>query len=171
LDEFFPYFVRDRLVRDLIVLNFHKEGKPLREYIDSVFRAAVFLDYGASEQQLFDRVVMNIHPSVLAHAAFMERPKSRAELMRAVALIEERTAVAKERQRGEELTRGRVVIKLGAAWRRGVFQDGQDSVVVSHGCVGSVAKWVTLKETVRIIQRSRETSGRPEVGRPPGRTA
>jgi hypothetical protein len=71
LEEFFPYFVRERLLRDLIVFNFHKEGKPLRDYIDRVFRSASFLGYGASDQQLVDRVVMNFHPSILAHAALL----------------------------------------------------------------------------------------------------
>ena len=46
LREFFPHFVRERLVRDHIVLNFHEEGAPVREYVDKVFAAARFLQYG-----------------------------------------------------------------------------------------------------------------------------
>jgi hypothetical protein len=45
---------------------------------------------------------MNFHPSVLTNAAFLERPRSREKLMRVVGLIE-KTAVAKERKKGEEL--------------------------------------------------------------------
>jgi hypothetical protein len=54
----------------LIVFNFQGEGQPLRAYIDQVFRAAGFLEYDASEQQLVDRIVMNFHPSILVHTAF-----------------------------------------------------------------------------------------------------
>jgi len=35
LREFFPHFVHERMVRDLIVFNFHK-GQALREFADSV---------------------------------------------------------------------------------------------------------------------------------------
>jgi hypothetical protein len=34
LDEYFPHFIRERLVRDLIVFNFQNEGQSLREYIE-----------------------------------------------------------------------------------------------------------------------------------------
>jgi hypothetical protein len=79
LDEYFPYFVRDILVRNFIILRFENEGQHLREYIEQVFRAAGFLGYNASEQQLVDRIIMNSHPNILAHAAFLERPRSRKE--------------------------------------------------------------------------------------------
>ena len=42
LDEYFPYFVRERLVRDLIVLKFHVVGEPLREYIERKSQAATY---------------------------------------------------------------------------------------------------------------------------------
>jgi len=61
--EFFPHFVRERMIRDHIVFSFHEEGQPLREYIDRMFAAARFLGYEASEQQLVDRVDMNLHPT------------------------------------------------------------------------------------------------------------
>jgi len=98
LYEYFPYFVRERLIRDLIIFHFQGEGQPLRAYIDQVFRAAVFLEYDANEQQPVDRIVMNFHPSILAHAAFLDKPRSLKELYRVVGLIE-KFAVAKERQR------------------------------------------------------------------------
>ena len=61
LDEYFNHFVRKRL-RDLIVFNFHGEGQSMRVYIDEVLQAAEFLQYEATEPQLVDRVVMNLHP-------------------------------------------------------------------------------------------------------------
>jgi hypothetical protein len=108
LEEYFPYFVRERLVRDFIILNFHKEGQSLRDYIERVFRIAAFLKYGATEQQLVDRVVMNFHPSILSQAAFIDRPKSRLDLDKIIGLMEEKSAVVRERQRvgRENVARG-----------------------------------------------------------------
>jgi hypothetical protein len=60
----------------LIVFNFQGEGQPLRAYVDQVFRTAGFLEYHASEQQLVDRIVMSFHPNILAHAAFLDKPRS-----------------------------------------------------------------------------------------------
>ena len=57
LREFFPHFVRQRMMRDLITFNFHQEGQSVREYIDQVFTAAEFLKYDADEQQLVDRII------------------------------------------------------------------------------------------------------------------
>jgi len=51
------------------------------------------------EQQLVDRAIMNLRPSILAQAAFLERPRSREKLYSAVGLIEEKVSVLKERQR------------------------------------------------------------------------
>ena len=106
LEEYFPYFVRERLVRDLIVFNFHGRGQSLRMYIEQVFRAAEFLQYQSTEQQLVERVIMNFHPDILNQAAFLEKPRSRKELNRAVWLIEERFAVLRERDRLGQKTRG-----------------------------------------------------------------
>ena len=77
LNEFFPHFVRERMIRDLIVFNFHEKGQSLRDYIDRVFAVAKFLGYGADEQQLVGRIIMNLHPSILAHTAFLDRAHSR----------------------------------------------------------------------------------------------
>jgi len=99
LREFFPHFVRERMVRDLITFDFHQQGQSVREYIDQVFTSSEFLGYNVGEQQLVDRVIMNLHPSILAQAAFLERPRSREELYNAVGLIEEKGSVLKERQR------------------------------------------------------------------------
>jgi hypothetical protein len=97
--EFFPHFIRERLIREIITFNFHDRAMPVREYIDQDFAAARNLEYGAGEQDLVDRVVMNLHSDVLAHSAFLERPHSRKDLSNVVGLIEEKIAVNKERQR------------------------------------------------------------------------
>jgi len=99
LREFFPHFIRERLIRDLITFNFHSEGTPVQEYIDLVFSAARILEYESQEQSLVDRIVMNLHPNVLAHSAFVERPHTRKELYGIVGIIEEKIAVARERGR------------------------------------------------------------------------
>ena len=91
--------MKERLIRELIVFNFYREGQSLRAYIDQIFQAAEFLRYGATEQQLVDRVVMNLHPWILSQATLLDRPRSLKELQRLVAVIEERCAVAQERQR------------------------------------------------------------------------
>jgi hypothetical protein len=56
------------------VFNFHHEGKSVRDYAEKMFSAAKFLGYVADVQQLVDRIVMNLHPSVLIQAAFLDRP-------------------------------------------------------------------------------------------------
>ena len=102
--EFFPLFVLEMLIRDLIVFNFHNEGQPLREYVDQVFAASKILEYKAGEQQLVDRIVMNLNPSILAHATFLERPRSRRQLTNAIGLIEEKLSVLNERQKTQPVT-------------------------------------------------------------------
>ena len=99
LREFFPHFIRERLTRDLITFNFHNHMTSVREYIDQVFSAARFLDYDAEEQSLVDRIVMNLHPDVLAQSAFVDRPHSRKELYDVMVIVEEKMAVVRERQR------------------------------------------------------------------------
>jgi hypothetical protein len=101
LEEYFPYFVRERLIRDLIVFNLQREGQPVRVYVEQVFGAAKFLEYDASETELVDRVVMNSHPSILGQAAFVDKPRTVKELYRTVGVLEEKSAVAKERRRVE----------------------------------------------------------------------
>jgi len=44
---------------------------------------------------------MNLHPTILAHAAFLVMPRCRKELESAVGLIEEKFSVLKERQNTE----------------------------------------------------------------------
>jgi len=81
------------------VFNFHEEGHALRDYVDRAFAAAKFLQYEAAEVDLVGRFVMNLHPTVSAHTTFLERPRSRKELMNAVGLIEEKFSVLRERQK------------------------------------------------------------------------
>jgi len=99
LEEYFPHFVRERLIRDLIIFNFHARGQPMRVYIDQFFQAADFLQYGATEQQLVERIVMNFHPDILSHAAFLDQPRTRRELYRVIGQIEERFSIQEERDR------------------------------------------------------------------------
>jgi hypothetical protein len=97
LEDYFPYFVRERLIRERVVFNLHQQEQPLRQYIQQIFRVAKFLKYPASEEQLVDRVIMNFHPSVSAHTGLLDRPKSLKELLRVVGLIEEKAAITRER--------------------------------------------------------------------------
>jgi hypothetical protein len=97
-ERVFTHFVRERLVRDLVVNEMQGEEAPLREHTDGIFSTAEFLGYQASEQELVDRVVTNLHPSVLAHAALFNRPHSTVELLELVGIIEERISVRKGRQ-------------------------------------------------------------------------
>jgi len=80
LEDYFPYFVRERLLRDLIVFNFHAAVQPMRSYVEQVFRAAYFLQYQASEKQVVERILMNLHPDIAAKAAIMDTPRSLKEL-------------------------------------------------------------------------------------------
>ena len=54
-----------------------------------------------------DRVLMNLHPGILDNAAFLERPRSLAELYRTIGLNEEKISVSKEREQMELDTRAR----------------------------------------------------------------
>jgi len=105
LQEYFPYFVCERLIRNLIVFNFHQKNMQVRTFIDQIFQAAEFLSYGATEQQLVERIIMNLHPEILKEAAFLNRPNTRDEVFRVVNQIEERFCVAEERRNMERETR------------------------------------------------------------------
>jgi hypothetical protein len=43
IGEYFPYFVREKLIRDLIVLNFNQERQPMPAYVEQGFRDVGFL--------------------------------------------------------------------------------------------------------------------------------
>ena len=60
------------------------------------------MQYEATEQQLVDRVLMNLHPSILDKAAFLDRPWSLRELYRIIGHMEEKMSVSKERERVEQ---------------------------------------------------------------------
>jgi hypothetical protein len=53
LDEYFPNFVWERLIRDL-VFNFQAVEQSMQVYVEQVFQAANFLQYVATEEQLVD---------------------------------------------------------------------------------------------------------------------
>jgi len=84
LSEYFPHFVRERMIRDLVVFNLQGQGQNLRAFINQVFSTAKFLQYEVSDQELVARVVMNFHPDILAHAAFIDRPRTIKERYQAV---------------------------------------------------------------------------------------
>jgi len=100
LENYFPGFVKERLIRDLIVFNLHREGQQVRAYVDQIFQAAEFLCYEVTEQQLVDQVVMNLHPWVLGQATLLDRPRSLNELRSLLVVIDERCAVARETASG-----------------------------------------------------------------------
>lgn len=83
MGKYFLYFVRERLIRDLLVFRFQIEGQPLRTYNEQVFGAA-----GSLQNYEF-------HPSILDDATFLDKPRSLKELYYIVGLIEELSA-AKE---------------------------------------------------------------------------
>ena len=60
-----------------------------------------FLQYNASEAGVVERVLVNLHPDILAQAALLPRPNSFQELRNTVGLMEERLPVLTERQRPE----------------------------------------------------------------------
>jgi hypothetical protein len=68
--------------------------------VSKVFAAASLLQYEAVEEELVGRIVMNLHPTALAHAAFLESPRSRKALINALGLIE-KFSVLRERKRSK----------------------------------------------------------------------
>ena len=44
------------------MFNFHQEKEALRDYVNKVFAAAVFVQYEAVEEELVGRIVMKLHP-------------------------------------------------------------------------------------------------------------
>jgi hypothetical protein len=47
---------------------FQKKECPLREFLDGMINVANFLRYSATEEEIVDRILMNLHPNVLTHA-------------------------------------------------------------------------------------------------------
>ena len=110
LKEYFPLFVRQKMIREL-VFHFQERDGPLRELVKEVVDAAEFLQYSASEGEIVDRIFMDLHPDILAQAAFLPRPGSYREVRDVVGLIEERMAVLTERQRSENGSSGSQVVE------------------------------------------------------------
>ena len=61
----------------------------MHQYIERDFRTAKFLNYQATEEQLVDRVVMNLYLIISVITAFLDRPRPLKDLYRVVGLIEE----------------------------------------------------------------------------------
>ena len=102
------------MIRELIVFHFQERECQLREFIKEVVDAAEFLQYHASEGEIVDRILMNLHPDILAQAAFLPRPGSYRELRNMVDLIDERMAVLAERQRSDTDSSSTQMVKGGS---------------------------------------------------------
>ena len=98
LREYFPLFVKEKMIKEPVVFNFQKKGRSIREFIKEVIDSAEFLQYNASEADVVERILMNLDPDLLARAALLHRPNTFQELRHTVGLIEERMAVLKERE-------------------------------------------------------------------------
>jgi len=48
LKEFFPHFVRERMIQDHVLFSFHEEGGAIRDYVDRVF---AWLDFWSTRQR------------------------------------------------------------------------------------------------------------------------
>jgi hypothetical protein len=136
----------------------------VREYVNKVFAAAGFLQYGATEE-LVGCIVMNLHPSVLAHTAFLDRRHTRKLLISAVGLIEETFSIIRERRKIQpelgplsEITHAPVILR------------GTSCVKSGPANVGIVVGRAMLVGTVVDRSLSRETGPSPAVTRPPGVT-
>jgi hypothetical protein len=68
----------------------------MRVHVEQVFQAANFLQYGTTEEQLVDRVVMNFHPDILSQAAFLDRPRSLSALRHVAGLVEEKFSILRD---------------------------------------------------------------------------
>jgi hypothetical protein len=64
LEQYFPCFVRESLIRDSIVFHLHDGKLSVREYIEEIIGTAKFLEFSASEEELVGRKVMNLHPNI-----------------------------------------------------------------------------------------------------------
>ena len=163
MHEFCPPFIRERLIRDLITFNFHKQHTPVREYIDQVFSAARILEYNAQEQELVDRIVMNLHPDILAHSAFLDRPQCRKDLYDTVALIEEKIAVNRERQRGlSEQISGTERRPYGGTVNRNATRRPQGSKCWTCGQTGHIQRY--CRANTSRSGNGQEPGGRPTPG-------
>jgi hypothetical protein len=119
--------VRERLVREKIVCNIHKEKQHLQTYIEQIFGAAKFLEYQATEGQIVDRVMMNLHPSNSDHLVLLDRSRSLKYLYGMVEVVEERQLVARERQRVEMPLHLSSSARLGALGTVPVSQERQQA--------------------------------------------
>jgi len=104
MKELFAHFVREMMIREYIVFNFLEEDGTIPDYVARVFVAANFLQNKAEEEQLVARDLMNLHPTVLAHSAFSERPRTRKELINALGLIEGVFSLLRERVKTHQTT-------------------------------------------------------------------
>jgi hypothetical protein len=113
LDEYFPYFVRERLIRDLIVFIFQNETLRFRTYIEQVLG----LQSSWNIKKLDADSLQDCYPTILPHATFVYKPRSLKELCHIVNLIEEMFTVAKERRECSGHLSFRVVVEMTKGMR------------------------------------------------------
>jgi len=76
LKEYFPLFIREKMIQELVLFHFQERGCPLRVFIKEVVDATEFLQYCASEGERVERILVNLQLEILAQAAFLPRPGS-----------------------------------------------------------------------------------------------
>ena len=161
LDEYFPYIVCESLFREFIVFKFHVTGEPLCEFNERISHATTFLRYQASEQQLVDRILMNLDPVILSHAAFLDRPRCIKDLYRVVCLIEEKISVSRERLRADpDPKRERGGRGKPRDEHRAVRQKQKRAGAGAIKCWGAARRDTTVGVVLREI-RGHETGGSP----------
>ena len=137
VEKYFPLFVREKMIRELIVFHFQERECQLREFIKEVVDAAEFLQYRASEGEILGRIWMNLHKDILVQAAFLPKPSSYRELRDIVGLIEENMAVWTERQRSDTGSSSSQMADKGSLLDNkpgGAAVEGRRSSKKGHNC-------------------------------------
>ena len=110
-----------------------------------------------------NRILMNLHPSVLAHAAFLDRPHTKRQLLDAIAMVEEKLFVLKERSRSQPQMK-----ESGGGASRNIEPTRKVPVRPGRLDVGIAGVLAILRGSAAGKVSHRETGGRPEGVRPPG---
>jgi hypothetical protein len=76
------------MIREVVVFRFWERGCPLMELIKQIVDAVEFLQYRASERELVNRILMNIHRDIQLRLPFYRR-QVHIELRDMIGLTEE----------------------------------------------------------------------------------
>jgi hypothetical protein len=147
------------MVRDQVFFHFKGGEQTLRAYIEQVFATAKFFQRAVKEQELVDRELKNFNPSVLRHAAFIDRPSFLRVLYQVVGTIEEELSVARER--GRIQPPGAKPRNYGSVPWTGSGRVGAPPKCWDCGGTGH------LRRDCLRSDRGRETGRHPEAGRSP----